>query len=145
MKNEIRVIYAEKQDDFNKIMNLYINPDINSTFGGYRKDRLAASEISFLIYLNNEPIGFILLVGEHQRKDSLGIDIALKKEYRGKGYGKIALEIFKEKYLTKIEDKIHVEVNKDNIAANKILDILDKEYIETIDNSNFYKISNKNK
>ena len=142
MKNEIKVIYVTKADEYKQIMNLYQDQTIQNTFQGYRTDRLAASEITFLIYHNNTPIGFILLVRENQRRNSLGIDIAIKKEYRGNGYGKLAMEIFKEHYLPLIEEHIHVQVSKNNIPANKVISVLDKEYLETIDNSDYYQIIN---
>ena len=145
MNEEIQVIYVNDSDGYKKICELYKDPEINGTFDGYRDDRIVASEISFLIYLNDLPIGYILLVREKERKESLAVDIAIKKEYRTKGYGKKAVEIFKDKFLKQIKDTLHFQVKKENVAAIKILDILDSEYIETKDDSDFYKISSRTK
>ena len=142
MKNEINVIYTTEPSEYEKIKTLYYDPKINKTFNGCRIDRLVASEISFLIYHRNEPIGFILLVREKIRPNSLGIDIALKEEYRGKGYGKLAMEIFKTKYLKLIEENLYAEINTNNIAAQKTIKVLDTEYTNTVNNSEFYNIIN---
>jgi len=145
MNEELHVIYVNDSDGYKKIVELYKDPEINATFDGYRRDRVAASEISFLICLNDLPIGYILLVREKDRKESLGVDIAIKKDYRAKGYGKKTMEIFKQKFLKQIKDTMHFQVKKENIAAIKILDILDNEYIETKDDTDFYKISSRTK
>lgn len=142
MEEKISVINV---DDVSEIVDMYKESEINKYFGGYRPDRILASEISFLIRLNEYTIGFILLVREETRKDSLGIDMALKKEYRNKGYATTALEILRDNYFKKIKDDLHVQVRKEDSVANKIINVLDCEYIESINDSDFYKILRKNK
>ena len=112
MNNNIKVINTIKQDDFKKIAEMYKDESINKTFDGVRINRLAAAEFAFLIYLNQKPIGFILLVRETCNTNFLDIDIAIKKEYQSKGYGKKALEIFRDNFLNLIQDDIRVEVSK---------------------------------
>lgn len=143
MNDTINIINISDSTEFNKLISLYNDPEINEAFGGYRPDRILNSEITFLIYLNSEPIGFILLIREKERKNSLGIDMALKKEYRSRGYGKKAMEIFKDNFLKLIQNDLHIQITKENIAANKLLNIFDNEYLESIDGSDIYKIQKK--
>lgn len=140
MEKEIFVKYITENQDFNILIHLYKQENINCIFSGYRPDRLLASEYSFLIYLDDVPIGFILCVRELQRKKHLSIDIALLEEYRNNGYGKKALEIFKQIYLLQIPEDLLVEVSKNNVPANNVKNIFNLQYIETINNSNVYEI-----
>ena len=138
--DNLDVVLVTESDQFDILSELYQQSEINGTFGGYRVDRIVGAEISFLINLNDKPIGFILLVREFKRKNDLSIDIAISKEYRKKGYGRKAMEIFKEKYVPRINDSLIAEVNKQNVAANKLINVLDVEQKETIGESNIYSV-----
>lgn len=140
MEKKIFVKFIAEKEEFNTLVQLYKQENINRTFSGYRPDRLLASEYSFLIYLDEIPIGFILCVRERMRKNSLSIDMALLEEYRNNGYGKKALEFFRDVYLLQIPEHLIVEIDKENIPANNVKNVLDVEYLETIDNSNIYEV-----
>ena len=140
MENEVFVKYIYEKEDFDILIDLYKQKEINSTFSGYRSDRLLASEYSFLIYLGDIPIGFILCVRERSRRNNLSIDMAILEKYRNLGYGKKSLEIFRDYYLLQIPDQLIVEVDKNNVPANGVKSVFDLEYVETIDSSNIYKV-----
>lgn len=137
---DVFVKFISEKEDFDILMDLYNKEEINSTFAGYRADRLLSSDYSFLIYLDKLPIGFILCVREYARKNNLSIDMALLKDYRNKGYGRKALEIFRDVFLHQIPDDLIVEVDKFNISANAVKNVFDIEYLETYNNSNIYTI-----
>lgn len=138
--DNLDVVLVTESEQFDVLNELYMQSEINGTFGGYRVDRIVGSEISFLIKLGDKPIGFILLVREFKRKNDLSIDIAISKEYRKNGYGKKAMEIFKEKYVHRINESLIAEVNKQNVPANKIINVLDVEHVDTVDDSNIYSV-----
>ena len=128
-----------------EVLKLYKDQKIRETFDGVRIDRLVASEYIFLLRSNEENIGFILLVRETSKVNYLTLDIGIIEKYRGKGYGKKTMEVFKNEYFNRINDEIHIQVRQDDIVANKLISILDLEYIESTNDSNFYKIVNKPK
>lgn len=140
MEREIFVKYIDEKEDFDILKKLYMKKEINSTFSGYRADRISASEYSFLIYLDDVPIGFILCVREIKKNNSLSIDMAILKKYRNKGYGREALEAFRDYYLHQIPENMIVEVDKNNLPANGIKNVFDLEYLETEHNSNIFEI-----
>ena len=79
-------------------------------------DRLYASNPMCLIILKGEAIGFINLVQE--KIDNIKfIDMAISKEYRGNGYGTIAIQALN---LSCHRPFIIGETKRDNVAANSI-------------------------
>ena len=140
MKDDLKLTYINKKEEFEILSNLYLNEDINKYFGGYRIDRILASEFSFLIYLKSVPIGFILLVREKNNMNFLAVDMALLKEYRFKGYGSKALYLFKKLYLKQISSSLIIETNQNNTIIGKMLKNLDVEYLKSNGNSKVYLI-----
>ena len=92
------------------------DPGIREIFGG-KITRVAASEISLLIELNDIPIGFINLVSENI-DNILFLDMGISENYRGKGYGKELLQLA-VKYAFEIlkVEKITLGVFENNLPA----------------------------
>lgn len=80
-----------------------------------KRNRLQCSEMASLIYNNNEPVGFLNVV--NQGIDNvLFIDGGITQIYRGKGYGKEALNILLESNL--FDEYLIGETQNTNLLAN---------------------------
>lgn len=140
MKQNINLVYVNTPEQFETINELYKKPEINKTFDGYRTDRIICSQYSFLIYLDETPIGFILIVQEEKFKTELSIDIAILEKYRKNGYAKQAIIQFKSIFIPQIEEDLIAEVKQNNIPANKLIKSLRVQQQNTTNNTNVYKI-----
>ena len=83
----------ENEDVVNRIWNVMSLIRKDGVFAG-KQDRFAISYFSYLIRYDNKDIGFIYATPERRYRNGLFIDMALLKEYRGKGIGKEVLEKF---------------------------------------------------
>lgn len=94
------------------------DPGIREIFGE-KITRVAASEISLLIELNDIPIGFINLVSENIN-NILFLDMGISENYRGKGYGKEAIRILLDCLGEDITEYIIGETKETNSLANSM-------------------------
>ena len=86
---------------FNKIYSIMNKLKQEGNVFAGKRNRLDFANSAFLIKYENEEIGFIYITKESRYKDALFIDMAIIKEYRGKGIGKLALKQFLEEVQTK--------------------------------------------
>lgn len=136
-KNKLSIHYYQS-GEYTDLSILYEDEDIRDTFNGFRADRIISSEYIFMIDLDDEPIGFILLVLEN--RNQLGLDMGIIKKYRNKGYGTEAMKLFKEAIKNKIDKELVAEVKKNNIGANKAIINGGFEFYKTKnENVNVYK------
>ena len=106
----------ENEDIVHRIWNIMYLIREEGVFAG-KPDRFAISYYSYLIRYDNKDIGFIYATPEQRYKNGLFIDMALLKEYRGKGIGKEVLENF---CLNHNDIYMFGEVLEDNKASNII-------------------------
>jgi RimJ/RimL family protein N-acetyltransferase len=99
-----------------------------------RTDRIASSEYSLLVEVDNQTIGFIDLVNENIR-GFLFIDLGIKKSFREKGYSSIILNKLNDDLNTK--EYLIAEIKKYNVPANKTLEKIGS-LIDEVDDRNFY-------
>lgn len=90
--NELRPI----ESVYNKIYSVMNELKKEGNIFAGKIDRLNFTIYSCVIKYNNEPIGFIYATPEGRYDYALFIDMAILKEYRGKGFGKQALKQFSE-------------------------------------------------
>lgn len=80
-----------------------------------KEDRYKVATCRCLIFKDEKTIGFINIVPE-MIKGVLFIDMGIIKKYRGKGYGKKALEDFFRKF--ECDEFIIAETKNNNVLAN---------------------------
>ena len=119
---------------FNKIYNIMNQLSQEGNVFAGKRNRLDFATYAFLINYNNVGIGFIYVTKESRYKDALFIDMAIIKEYRGKGIGKQALKQFLEEVQTKAF--IIGETKIINEASNPLGDDLGIKIFE--DRYNYY-------
>lgn len=100
--------------------------------------RFYSASVIALIKLDNIPIGFLMALSE-QTNNMLFLDLGIKSDYRGKGYGTIAKKIFLEKYNG--PEFIFTEVKDTNIGANMSSSKIGTLVYQTEDGRNFYLLN----
>lgn len=125
--------YEFRPDIWNRISDVMENIIKTSEKGEFvgKYDRFRLSSITYLVTYNNEDVGFIYCVSEYRYDYAFFVDMAIKKEFRGKGIGKDVLSYFVSAYNS--GPFLIGEVKKDNFASNKIA-----SYIGTLIYQNEY-------
>ena len=109
---------------------------LTETFSGSRNtlSRIANADYTALIKVGNKTVGFIMLVG-NGRTGKHEIDMGILTEYRGKGYGTIALGQLKQIILNSEGLDVEIQTSQVNEAAIRsivkngfVLCRQDKEY-----------------
>ena len=106
----------ENVDVVNRIANLMCEIRCSGGFAG-QMNRFALAYYSYLIQYNGKDVGFIYATGEYRYPSGLFIDMALLKDYRGKGIGKMVLDMFVNKHNDTL---MFGEVKVNNVASNTI-------------------------
>lgn len=98
------------------IINYMVNePGIKEIFAT-KVSRLASSDISALIEVDGNCVGFVNLLKEYT-KNMMFVDIGILEQYRGNGYAKSALEYIKD---LDIKEYIMLETKSSNEAASML-------------------------
>jgi len=135
-----------KYNEENKIIDLiYKDPVLKETFSNHKyiTSRILNSIYSAFIKLENETIGFIMIV-ENKKENINELDIGILKKYTNNGYGTIALNKLKQIILLNKID-IEIKVKKSNISAIK--SILKNNFILIKEDNlyNYYSLSEEEK
>ncbi len=104
--------------DYKVLEEMYSDPDIAATFDNYRKDRVIASNITVLIYYDENPAGFILCF-EDKNNNISNIDAGVLKQYRRSGVFTQALKLLLQAL---IEYKVIETQVKKNSGISKVLE-----------------------
>ena len=149
MKEQIYVRPISTSAD-SALITQYMN---NSVVFYGKTDRFTANSVSCLIYMDDEPIGFLNIGDEGLSRDNiLFLDILVDENHRGKGYGSKAYSNFKSRFSD--DCFIIAETKESNIGANKSLEknginfysynglnyyLMDKDRLEELKSSPAYE------
>lgn len=98
------------------IVNYMVNePGIKEIFAT-KVSRIASSDISALIEVDGNYVGFVNLLKEYTR-NMLFVDIGILEQYRGNGYAKGALECIRN---LDIKEYIMLEIKSSNKNTNAL-------------------------
>ena len=105
---------------YNSVARMIINYMVNESgikeIFATKVSRLASSDISALIEVDGNYVGFVNLLKEYT-KNMLFVDIGILEQYRGNGYAKAALEYIKD---LDIKEYIMLETKSSNEAASTL-------------------------
>ena len=73
-------------------------------------------DLTYILYLNDEPIGYISGCLEFRKVGHI-ISIAIRKNYQGKGFGKLLMCILLRKFLELNVERVVLEVKVTNLRA----------------------------
>ena len=99
-----------------------------------KKDRLVCSQAAILISVDNNDVGFLNVVNQGL-ENILFIDQGIIEKYRGKGYGREALQKLLDSKL--FEEYLICETKDNNTLANSSIQKIGK-FIFSYDDRNFY-------
>ena len=97
----------------------YSDEQLSDYIVNAKTDIKIAKQYRFVIDLNRAPIGFIDLFD--YTANSAGVGVIIIKDYRNKGFAKLALHLLSAYAFTTINlFKLHCAIAKDNLASIKL-------------------------
>lgn len=125
---------------FNELIELiHSDNEMKKIFYPNFINRIGLASIAYYILENEKRIGFIALIEE---KESYTVDCGIIEAYRNKGIGTTALNLLTN-HLKINDKKITIETKISNISANKAILKNKCKLVKTLNNINYYEVSNK--
>ena len=118
MEDNIELIKAKSDLFISEIYRMMVEElGIKDVFKR-QTDRLSMAEYKYLIRYENNIVGFVNLVKEHDNEDFLFLDMGIKGKYKGQGIGRTVLNKIKE---MNIDKYIIAEASVYNLPANEAI------------------------